>query len=88
MYKFDVGFAIVQKLKLKQNFPTPFIPYTIILFSIKYEGKVAFKADDAICREIETIIDEYKNLHIMKSYSKLKILIQAYIMNKNKAKIL
>ncbi|MCW9064834.1 MAG: alpha-amylase family glycosyl hydrolase [Ignavibacteriaceae bacterium] len=46
---------------LYQNYPNPFNPQTKIRFSILQSGNVLIKVFNVLGKEIETIVDEYKN---------------------------
>ena len=47
---------------LKQNFPNPFNPTTTIEFSIPQSGFVTLTIYDVLGREVETILNEYKDI--------------------------
>lgn len=46
---------------LEQNFPNPFNPSTTIKFSIPKSTNVTLKIYNALGKEVETIVDEFKN---------------------------
>lgn len=47
--------------QLDQNYPNPFNPETNISFLLKKQGFVKIKVYDLLGREIETLVNEYKN---------------------------
>lgn len=46
---------------MKQNYPNPFNPSTKIEYSIPYSENVLIKVYDVLGREVETLLNEYKN---------------------------
>lgn len=51
----------VNEFELYQNYPNPFNPNTKIKFSIPRSDKVTIKLFDILGREINTLLNEYKN---------------------------
>lgn len=52
---------ISSAFQLYQNFPNPFNPTTTIEFSIPQSGMVTMTIYDVLGREVETILNEYRN---------------------------
>ncbi|MDQ3020071.1 MAG: T9SS type A sorting domain-containing protein [Bacteroidota bacterium] len=52
---------IPDKYTLEQNFPNPFNPVTTIKFSILKSTNVTLKVYDPLGKEIETLVDGFKN---------------------------
>lgn len=48
-------------IKLYQNYPNPFNPSTKIKFSIPKSSKVILKVFDAVGKEVETLVNEFKS---------------------------
>lgn len=57
----DVTIKTTDKFALKQNYPNPFNPSTKIEYSIPYSENVLIKVYDVLGREVETLLNEYKN---------------------------
>ncbi|MDQ3140828.1 MAG: T9SS type A sorting domain-containing protein, partial [Bacteroidota bacterium] len=55
-----INSLIPDEYKLEQNYPNPFNPTTTINFSIPTSSKVTLTIYDALGKEIETIVDEFK----------------------------
>ena len=53
---------------LYQNYPNPFNPQTKIKFSILQSGNVLIKVFNVLGKEIETLINEYKNSGVYELY--------------------
>lgn len=53
--------TISSKYLLYQNFPNPFNPHTNIRFSIMNSENITLKIYNALGKEIETLLDEFKN---------------------------
>lgn len=49
------------QFSLEQNYPNPFNPTTTISFSIPHSAMVKLAVFDYLGREVETLVDEYKN---------------------------
>jgi hypothetical protein len=52
---------IPDEFSLSQNYPNPFNPTTTIQYSIPTAGHVSLRVYDMIGREVEILVDEYKN---------------------------
>ncbi len=52
---------IIYTYELKQNFPNPFNPATVIKYSIKNAGHVTVKVYDVIGQEVLSLVNEEKN---------------------------
>ena len=46
---------------IKQNYPNPFNPETVISYQLPVNSRVQIKIYDVVGREVETLIDEFKN---------------------------
>jgi hypothetical protein len=51
---------IPESFELKQNFPNPFNPNTIIDYSVPKEGKISLEVFDVSGRMISTLVNEVK----------------------------
>jgi len=56
----DVDLGIPNEFALKQNFPNPFNPTTIISYRLPEKGHVSLKIFDAIGSEISSLVNEEK----------------------------
>lgn len=52
--------TIPKEFALHQNYPNPFNPSTVIGYQLPVGGDVALKVFDVLGREVETLVDEYK----------------------------
>ena len=52
---------IPTEFKLEQNYPNPFNPTTKISWQLPFSSWVTLKIFDALGREVETLVDEYRN---------------------------
>ena len=52
---------VPKEFSLNQNFPNPFNPITKIQYVIPQNGYVSLKVYDILGREIQTLVNEYKN---------------------------
>ncbi len=52
---------IIRTYELSQNYPNPFNPITRIIYQISKPGFVKIKIFDVLGREIETLVNDYKN---------------------------
>lgn len=57
----DDELRTVNKFELKNNYPNPFNPETIISYTIQFSDNVKLKIYDVMGREVATLLDEYKN---------------------------
>ncbi len=55
------GEKLLTNFTLYQNYPNPFNPKTKIKYSIPKSGNVLLKVFDVLGKEIESLVDEYKN---------------------------
>jgi len=55
---------IPDKAQLEQNYPNPFNPATKIRYSLSKAGLVTLKVYDLMGEEVETLINEHKNIGI------------------------
>jgi len=52
---------IPEKFELKQNFPNPFNPNTVISYSVAKSENVSIKVYDILGKEVQTLVNEVKN---------------------------
>jgi photosystem II stability/assembly factor-like uncharacterized protein len=57
----DKNNEIPSKYTLEQNYPNPFNPTTIIKYDISEAGFVSLKVYDILGREVQTLVNNYKN---------------------------
>ncbi|MDQ3021950.1 MAG: FG-GAP-like repeat-containing protein [Bacteroidota bacterium] len=57
----EVSIGIPGKFELLQNYPNPFNPSTKINYSIRADGIVTIKIYDVNGKEVQTIVNEFKN---------------------------
>jgi hypothetical protein len=60
----EVNFGSPINFELNQNYPNPFNPSTTISFNLPESGKVILKIYDMIGKEIETLVEGYKEAGI------------------------
>jgi hypothetical protein len=60
----EVNFGSPIKFELNQNYPNPFNPSTTISFSLPESGNVILKIYNVIGKEIETLVEGYKEAGI------------------------
>jgi hypothetical protein len=53
--------TVTENYSLKQNYPNPFNPVTNITYSLPKSGNVNIKIFDLSGREIQTLVNEFKN---------------------------
>ncbi len=56
-----IGSNLPEKFELKQNFPNPFNPNTVISYSIAKSENVSIKIYDILGKEVQTLVNEVKN---------------------------
>ena len=56
----EINISTPEAYKLNQNYPNPFNPVTTIKYEIPKAGKVRLVIFDMLGREVETIVNEYK----------------------------
>lgn len=52
---------VPEKFELKQNFPNPFNPNTVISYSVAKAEKVEIRVYDILGKEVQTLVNEIKN---------------------------
>ena len=60
----EVNFGSPIKIELTQNYPNPFNPSTTISFSLPESGNVILKIYNVIGKEIETLVEGYREAGI------------------------
>jgi len=58
----NIPVAPVTEYRIAQNYPNPFNPSTTITYSIIESGNVTLTVYDYLGREVETIVNEYKDI--------------------------
>lgn len=54
------GSYVITEYALDQNYPNPFNPTTTISYALPKEGMVTIKINDALGREVKTLVNEFK----------------------------